>query len=167
MSIRNPKALCNITALTVKHSKVLFGNSRNELVMYDLKKWKAHTPSPDLYYTSLDNNTATALAISPNYYFAALSFDKTIAYYEFKGGEGGVYFREVRKFARNLYRGTQGALAVGEGERFVVGTGIEADTTINVWSMQGEKLANVSTYQIEHYEVRFGGPLIVVRGWTS
>lgn len=39
-----------------------------------------------MYFTSLDNNTATALVMSQNYYFAALSFDKTIAYYEFKGG---------------------------------------------------------------------------------
>jgi hypothetical protein len=81
--------------------------------MYDLRKWKPHQPAPDLFHTSLDNNTATAVAISPNYYFAALSFDKTIAYYEFKGGEGGVYFREVKRFGRNIYKGAQGALAVG------------------------------------------------------
>lgn len=54
--------------------------------MYDLRKWKLHTPCQEMYFTSLDNNTATALAMSANYYFAALSFDKTIAYYEFKGG---------------------------------------------------------------------------------
>ncbi len=33
--------------------------------------------------------------------------------------------------------------------------------------MQGERLANLSSYQIEHYEVQFGGPLVLVRGWTS
>jgi len=52
------------------------------------------------------------VAISANYYFAALSFDKTIAYYEFKGGEGGIYFKEVKRFARNIYKGTQGTLSV-------------------------------------------------------
>lgn len=80
--------------------------------MYDLRKWKLHTTCQEMYFTSLDNNTATALAISSNFYFVALSFDKTIAYYEFKGGEGGVYFREVKKFGRNIYKGTQGALSV-------------------------------------------------------
>ena len=105
--------------------------------MYDLRKWKTHSPSPDQFFTSLDNNTATAVAISLNFYFAALSFDKTIAYYEFKGGEGGIYFREVKKFARNIYKGEQGTLAVGDNERYLVSTGIEADTTVNVWSMDG------------------------------
>ncbi len=104
-----------LTALAVKNSKVLFGTSRNELCMYDLRKWKLHAPAPEMFFTSLENNTATALAIGSNYYFAALSFDKTIAYYEFKGGEGGVYFREVKKFGRNIYKGTQGNLAVSEG----------------------------------------------------
>ena len=105
--------------------------------MYDLRKWKLHAPAPEMYFTSLENNTATALAITPNFYVAALSFDKTIAYYEFKGGEGGVYFREVKKFARNIYKGSQGNLAVSESEKFIVSTGIEADTTISVWSMSG------------------------------
>jgi hypothetical protein len=96
-----------------------------------------HSTCQDHYFTSLDNNTATAVAISQNYYFAALDFEKTIVYFEFKGGEGGVYFKEVRKFPRNIFKSNQGSLYVPEGEKFIVSTGIEADTSINVWSMRG------------------------------
>lgn len=54
-----------------------------------------------------------------------------------------------------------------ESERFIVGTGSGADTVINVWSMEGERLAQVNTYQIEHYEICYGNNKILVRGWTS
>ena len=38
---------------------------------------------------------------------------------------------------------------------------------IDVWSMGGEKLAHVNTYQIEHYNIDYGKEKILVRGWTS
>ncbi len=83
------------------------------------------------------------------------------------GGEKGIYFREVRKFARNLYKSDISSLYVPESEKFIVGTGSAADTVINVWSMEGERLAQVNTYQIEHYGVCYGNNRILVRGWTS
>lgn len=137
ISLKSNKNISTITCITLKNSKILVGNSRNELVLYDLRKWKPHTPFNQQFFTTLDNNSATAVAISPNYYFAALDFEKTIIYFEFKGGEGGVYFREVKKFPRNIFKGNQGSMHVPDSERFVVSTGIEADTTINVWSMNG------------------------------
>ena len=82
--------------------------------MYDLKKWKAHTACSEHFYTTLDNNTATAVAIGSKYYYAALDFEKTIVYFEFKGGEGGVYFKEVKKFGRNLFKSNQGTMFVPE-----------------------------------------------------
>lgn len=91
------------------------GKSNNELVLFDLKKWKMHSTCQDHYFTFLDNNTATAVAISQNYYFAALDFEKTITYFEFKGGEGGIYFKEVKKFPRNIFKSNQGSLYVPEG----------------------------------------------------
>lgn len=77
------------------------------------------------------------MAIGENYYYACLDFDKTVVYFEFKGGEGGVYFREVRRFGRNLFKNNQGSMHVGQGEKYIVTTGMEADTSINVWSMTG------------------------------
>ena len=43
ISLRNSKQLTTVTSLAIKHSKVLLGNSKNELVLYDLRKWKSHT----------------------------------------------------------------------------------------------------------------------------
>jgi hypothetical protein len=166
LSLRG-KGISTITALTVKGSKVLLGNSRNELLLYDLRKWKLHTSCQEHFFTSLDNNSATAVAIGQQYYYAALDFEKTIVYFEFKGGEGGVYFREVRKFPRSIFKNNQGSMHVPDGERFIVTTGLESDTTINVWSMQGEKLASVGSYQIEHYDIKYTNALVMVRGWTS
>lgn len=167
VNLKGNKNISNVTCLAIKHSKILVGNSKNELVLFDLRRWKPHSACQDQYFTSLDNSTATAVALSPNYYLAALDFDKTIIVFEFKGGEGGVYFKMVRKFPRNIFKGNQGSLHVPEHERFVVSTGVEADTSISVWSMEGEKLASIGTYQIEHYDVQYGGPYILVRGWTS
>ena len=58
------------------------------MIMYDLKKWKKDNKhsNPEKYFISLDNNGASALDIGNNYYYAALTFDKTIVVYEFKGG---------------------------------------------------------------------------------
>lgn len=82
-----------VTAVCMKNSKILTANTKNELVLYDLKKWKKDAQNQDRYFTSLDNNNASAVMIGNQYYYAALTFEKTISYYEFKGGEGGVYFR--------------------------------------------------------------------------
>ena len=111
ISLRNSKQLTTVTSLAIKHSKVLLGNSKNELVLYDLRKWKSHTACSQHYYTSLGNNCATAVAISPHFYFACLDFEKTIVYFQFKG-EGGVYFKEVKKFNRNIFKGNQGSMHV-------------------------------------------------------
>lgn len=54
-----------------------------------------------------------------------------------------------------------------ESERFIAGSGSGADTVISVWSMAGERLAQVNTYQIEHYGVCYGANRALVRGWTS
>jgi hypothetical protein len=54
----------------------------------------------------------------------------------------------VRRFGRNLFKNNQGSMHVGQSEKYIVTTGMEADTSINVWSMTGEKLASVSSYQI-------------------
>ena len=165
--MKSNKNISSVTCLAIKNSKVLVGNSKNELVLYDLRKWKARASCQDQYFTSLDNSTATAVAISSNYYFAALDFDKTIVVFEFKGGEGGVYFKMVRKFQRNSFKGNQGSLFVPDHERFIVSSGVEADTTISVWSLQGEKLASIGTYQIIHYDIQYSNSFVLVRGWTS
>lgn len=88
------------------------------------------------------------MAIGSQFYFAALTFEKTISYYEFKGGEGGVYFREVMKFPRNILKSDASSLYVSESEKYVVSTGSQADTVINVWSMKGERLHQLNSYQI-------------------
>jgi len=44
---------------------------------------------------------------------------------------------------------------------------MDSDTSLSVWSMHGDKLANISTYQIEHYDVKYTNSLVLVRGWTS
>ena len=36
-----------------------------------------------------------------------------------------------------------------------------------MWSLGGERLALVNTYQIEHYGISYGACRIMVRGWTS
>lgn len=38
---------------------------------------------------------------------------------------------------------------------------------VDVWSMKGERLATMNTYQIEHYEISCGKLDVMVRGWTS
>lgn len=78
LPLRSSKNISTLTALAVKHSKVLVANSRNELVLFDLRKWKIHSSFGDPSFTSLGNNTATALAITQQHYFAALDFEKTI-----------------------------------------------------------------------------------------
>jgi hypothetical protein len=167
LSLRNQKDLYMVVAVVVKNSKILVSTTRNELVLYDLRKWKKESNPPERFFTSLGNNTATALAISPNYFFVALDFEKTIAYFEFKGGEQGIYFREVKKFARNIFKDNQSSIFVADSEKFIVSAGELSDTSINVWSMDGQRLANVNTYQIEHNEINYGGINVIVRGWTS
>ena len=56
-------------------------------MLFNLKSWKKDTThsTPEKYFVSLDNNGASAVCIGENYYYAALTFDKTIVYYEFKG----------------------------------------------------------------------------------
>lgn len=63
-----------VDAVSLKNSKILVSNSKNELVLYDLKKWKKDSPCQDRYFTSLDNNQASAIAIGNKYYYAALNF---------------------------------------------------------------------------------------------
>lgn len=85
----------------MRGSKLLFADTKNELVLLDLKKLRKNegkhegkvseaqshlNNAPDRFFVSLDNNTATAITIGKHYYYAALDFDKTIVYYEFKGG---------------------------------------------------------------------------------
>lgn len=53
------------------------------MMLFNLKTWKkdaAHS-TPEKYFVSLDNNGASAVCIGQNYYYAALTFDKTIVYY--------------------------------------------------------------------------------------
>lgn len=167
LSLKASNSLSMVDSVCLKNSKILISSSKNELVLFDLKRWKKDSPCQDRYFTSLDNNQSSATAIGPKHYYTALNFEKTIAYYEFLGGDNGVYFREVRKFARNLYKSDLSSLYVPESERFIVGTGSGADTVMNVWSMGGEKLAQVNTYQIEHYSICYGANKALVRGWTS
>ena len=71
----------SVIAVSVKQGRVLYSTTKNELIMYDLKKWKKDTVCSERFYTSLDNNSASAVEIGHKYYYAALSFDKTIAYF--------------------------------------------------------------------------------------
>ena len=116
-NLRPSNSIYSVTAFAFKTSKVIVANTKNELILYCLKNWKkdgkAH--GPEKYFTSLDNNGASAVAIGENFYYVALTFDRTIAYYEFKGGEKGVYFREVKKFPRNIVKSNISSLYVPEG----------------------------------------------------
>lgn len=40
LSLRAANSMHTVTAISVKNSKVLFANTKNELMLYDLKKWK-------------------------------------------------------------------------------------------------------------------------------
>lgn len=75
-----------VTSICMKNSKILLTNTKNQLILYDLKKWKKQAQQQEKYFTSLDNNNASAIAIGTRYYYAALTFDRTIVYFEFKGG---------------------------------------------------------------------------------
>lgn len=159
--------MSQIEAVTLKNSKVLVSTSKNELVLYDLRKWKKDSPCNERYFTSLDNNTASALAIGSKYLYVALDFDKTVAYYEFLGGQKGIYFKEICRFPRNIYKSQLCSLHVSDSEKFVIGTGSGADTVINLWSMTGQKITQINTYQIQHYGICYGADKLLVRGWTS
>lgn len=93
--------------------------------MYDLKTWKRENKSsaPEKYFINLGNNTVSALDMGKNYYYACLSFDKTIAIYEFKGGQNKTYFNELKKFQRNLYKSTASSLHVSPNEQYLITTG--------------------------------------------
>lgn len=83
--------------------------------MFNLKSWKkdvSHS-TPEKFFVSLDNNGASAVCIGENYYYAALTFDKTIVCFEFKG-EGGVYFKEVFRFPRNIFKANPGSMQVSK-----------------------------------------------------
>lgn len=98
-----------------KGSKLLVSTTKNEIDFFNLKNWKKDNKqsSPERYYVSLDNNGASAVCIGEHYYYAALTFDKTIVYYEFKG-ESGVYFKEVAKFQRNILKSNASAIHVSK-----------------------------------------------------
>lgn len=81
VSLRASNSLCTIDAVCLKYSKILLSNSKNELVLFDLKRWKKDTACQDRYFISLENNQSSAIAIGTKYYYAALNFEKTIAYY--------------------------------------------------------------------------------------
>lgn len=63
-----------IDAVQLKNSKILLSNSKNELVLFDLKRWKKDSPCQDRFFTSLDNNQGSAVAIGNKYYYVALTF---------------------------------------------------------------------------------------------
>lgn len=86
VSLKANNSIHSVTALCIKNSKILIANTKNELILYDLKKWKKDAPTQERFFTSLDNNNASALTMGNQYYYVALTFDKTIAFYEFKGG---------------------------------------------------------------------------------
>lgn len=137
------------------------------MTLYDLKKWKKDDPkSLEKYFVSLDNNTPTAVFIGTKYFYAALNFDRNVVYYEFLG-EKGQYFQEVKRFPRNLLKSDASAIWVPQDEKFIITAGSQADTTLNVWSMKGEKLQTFNTYQIEHYDIICSLNTFMVRGWTS
>ena len=73
----------------------------------------------------------------------------------------------MARFKRDLYKSEASTIWVPENESFIVTSGSGADTVVNVWSMSGEKLAQLNTYQIEHYSIDYGKQNILVRGWTS
>jgi len=54
-----------VTAFTAKSSKILLANTKNELILYCLKNWKkdGKNNNPEKYFTNLDNNGASAVAI--------------------------------------------------------------------------------------------------------
>jgi hypothetical protein len=43
----------------------------------------------------------------------------------------------VAKFSRNIYKSDASSIYVPENEKYIITTGSEADTVINVWSMKG------------------------------
>mgnify|MGYP003685623415 CR=1 FL=1 len=87
-------------------------NTKNELILFDMKKWKKEKESPERFYTSLENNTGTALAIGKKHFYVALGFDKTIAIYDFLGGKDGVYFQLFNRFERNILNSDAKVIAV-------------------------------------------------------
>ncbi len=78
-----------------------------------------------------------------------------------------MYFHEAKKFFRNILKSDASAIYVPEDEKYIISAGSQADTTLNVWSMKGEKVHTFNTYQIEHYDIRFCLKTVMVRGWTS
>eukprot|EP00919_Chromeraceae_sp_WS-2016_P052948 GHVR01125713.1.p1 GENE.GHVR01125713.1~~GHVR01125713.1.p1 ORF type:complete len:131 (+),score=3.84 GHVR01125713.1:390-782(+) len=71
------------------------------------------------------------------------------------------------KFPNNILKSVACSLSVPESERYIITTGSETDTVIFIWSMTGEILTTLNTYQIEHYSAGFGNNTLIVRGWTS
>ena len=78
-----------------------------------------------------------------------------------------MYFKEFKKFPRNLFKSSANSLHISQNETYLITTGSEADTIVNVFSMNGDRLATANTYQIEHYDVDFSRNHLIVRGWTS
>jgi hypothetical protein len=81
LSLKASNSMSVVDSVCLKNSKILVSNSKNELVLFDLKRWKKDTPCQDRYFTSLDNNQSSAITIGNKYFYAALNFEKTIAYY--------------------------------------------------------------------------------------
>ena len=65
INLRSSNSIHSITAFAAKSSKILLANTKNELILYCLKNWKkdGKTHGPEKYFTSLDNNGASAVAI--------------------------------------------------------------------------------------------------------
>lgn len=158
-----------LTSIVFRGSKILVGTAKNEMVMFDLKAWKREVKGsvPEKYFVSLGNNSASALFIGKELYYVCLSFDKTIAIYQFLGGENKTYFKEHKRFQRNIFKSQASCLHVSPSEQYLITTGSESDTVVDVWSTNGEKLATTNSYQIEHYGMSCGHLNLLVRGWTS
>lgn len=59
------------------------------------------------------------------------------------------------------------AMHVNDRESCIVTVGNMSDTFIKVWNLRGEKLAEVNTSQVEHYQANFGENYLMLRSWNT
>jgi WD40 repeat protein len=153
--------------MDIKLSRILVSSPNKEISLFDMKSYTKDNPGNcKKGYFALED-VASAVAIGDKHYFAALEFERTIVYYEFVG-QGGVYFKMVNRFKNKyLHKEPIMAMQVDDKESSIVTVGGGSDTFIRVWNLKGEKLAEINTSQVEHYQASFGENYLMLRSWTT
>ena len=120
-----------------------------------------------MHHLQYEYCTAISLNSSGRLIACALNLSKTIQIFEFNPLDKQKCFTSKKKFNDNIHSDEILKLHINDEGNVIVSCGIDTDTFIKVWNLNGDLLSSHNTHQVKHYCAYFTNVYFFIGTWGT